>query len=84
MRKAAAVLAGLTLALGPWGGVAVADGPPVSHELVPGAHTHHVHTGNGGCVDIDSVYFLPLDHGLHQGANSSTSARGPWHGPCHQ
>jgi hypothetical protein len=50
---------------------------------LPGSHTHHVHTGNGGCVDIDAVSFLPLDRGLHRGANESGFETGPWHGPCH-
>ncbi len=49
-----------------------------------GAHTHHVHTGNGGCVDIDSVQFEPTDRGLHQGSNASGGETlGPFHGTCH-
>lgn len=85
------VLAGISLAFMPWGGAAAADESPVRHAPGGGAHSHHVHTGNGGCVDIDSVFFLPLDHGLHQGANASSfgnpndqdTTRGPFHGPCH-
>lgn len=48
-----------------------------------GGHTHHVHTGDGGCVDVDSVTFLADDRGLHQGGNASGVERGLWHGPCH-
>ncbi len=48
----------------------------------PSAHTHHIHTGNGECVDIDSVRFEHTDHGLHQGAAQSGPAHGPWHGTC--
>lgn len=48
-----------------------------------GGHTHHVHTGNGGCVDVDAVAFLGGDRGLHQGASSSGSEQGVWHGACH-
>ena len=48
-----------------------------------GAHPHHVHTGNGGCVDIDSVLFEPSTRGLHRGSNASGGpARGPFHGSC--
>lgn len=47
-----------------------------------GGHTHHVTTGNGGCVDVNAVVFLPENRGLHRGANASGSDRGPWHGPC--
>lgn len=55
-------------------------GPPIGTE--PPAHPHHVHTGNGGCVDIDSVLFVPADRGLHRGSNSSGPDRGPFHGTC--
>lgn len=92
MKRAAIVIAVATLAFQPWGGVAMADSQsPVRHEPgTAGEHTHHVHTGNGGCVDIDSVFFIPTDHGLHQGANASSfgnpndpdSTRGPFHGTC--
>ncbi len=57
---------------------AVADPPRGG----PMQHTHHVHTGNGGCVDIDSVMFDPDHRGLHQGSNASGPERGPWHGTC--
>jgi hypothetical protein len=48
----------------------------------PFAHSHHVHTGNGGCVDIAAVLFNPEHRGLHQGSNASTTDRGPYHGTC--
>lgn len=55
MKKAAAALAGITLALAPWGGAAANESPV---RFAPGgvgnAHPHHVHTGNGGCVNINS------------------------------
>lgn len=47
-----------------------------------GGHTHHVDTGNGDCVPINAVAFHAEDRGLHQGANASGAAQGPWHGPC--
>lgn len=48
-----------------------------------GGHTHHVHTGNGGCVDVDAVAFTAEDRGLHRGANASGFEQGIWHGTCH-
>jgi hypothetical protein len=54
-----------------------ADEAPVG----PGGHYHHVITGNGGCVDIDSVTFEGGDRGLHRGANES-GTHGPSHGMC--
>jgi hypothetical protein len=48
------------------------------------AHPHHVHTGNGRCVDINSVFFEPDTRGLHQGSEASGGHDlGPFHGPCH-
>lgn len=92
MRRAVVIIAGATLALMPMGGVARADGQsPVRHEPgTEGQHSHHVHTGNGDCVDIASVLFIPAGHGLHRGANSSSfgnpndpdTSRGPFHGTC--
>jgi hypothetical protein len=42
-----------------------------------------VDTGNGGCVDINSVFFIPSGtNGLHQGSNASGPTRGPFHGTC--
>jgi hypothetical protein len=81
MRTSGAVLAGLalvtTLAL-----AASADEPPVRHGPGDTAHTHHVHTGGGNCISIDSVWFLAVDHGLHRGASETHSDR-LGHGPCH-
>ncbi len=64
-------------------GVAQAQPYPAGPAPVggPGAHPHHVHTGNDGCVDIDSVKFERDDRGLHRGSDSSGS-RGPSHGTC--
>lgn len=66
-------------------GSALLGAPPASASPPtggPGAHTHHVHTGNGGCVDIDRVRFNPEHRGLHHGSNSSGPHHGPWHGTC--
>lgn len=48
-----------------------------------GGHTHHVHTGNGGCVDVDAVAFFGEQRGLHRGAGASGFEQGIWHGGCH-
>jgi hypothetical protein len=69
-----AVLASIALA-----GPAAAD-PPVNHD--GSGHIHHVILGNGECVQLDSVSWDSVTRGLHQGANRSTSAHGPWHGFC--
>jgi hypothetical protein len=58
---------------------AAAD-PPVNTD--GSGHIHHVILGNGECVQIDSVSWDAVSRGLHQGANASTIASGPWHGPC--
>jgi len=84
MRRIVVLSVALLLMLGMMAGSAFAD-PPVTHEpLGPGfAHSHHVHTGNGDCVDIDSVYFNVDVRGLHQGANASRGPlQGPFHGTC--
>ena len=65
-----------TLALA---GPAAAD-PPVNTD--GSGHIHHVMLGNGECVELDSVSWDAVARGLHRGANSSTSASGPWHGAC--
>ena len=58
-----------------------ADKSPVNPTT---GHTHHVHTGNGECVDINSVKFEADTRGLHQGSNASGfHTQGPFHGPCH-
>ena len=76
MRYAAVTFAVLTAVLA-GAPPAMAD-PPVND----GGHTHHITTGDGGCVPVGAVSFLPEPRGLHQGANASGSDRGPWHGPC--
>ncbi len=73
----------ITIALATAGSMAVATSAVAAPPHGDGGHTHHVHTGNGGCVDVDAVAFLPEDRGLHQGANSSGSEQGVWHGACH-
>lgn len=75
MRYVAALLTAMGLALA---APPVYAAPPISEGA---GHIHHVDTG-AGCVEIDAVKFLPGDRGLHQGADSSTTGRGPWHGPC--
>lgn len=70
---------------------ALANGnAPVRHGPSGLAHSHHVHTGSGDCVDIDAVLFIPAENGLHQGSNASSfgnpnnpdPTRGPFHGTC--
>lgn len=81
MRTIAAVFSAAALSLA--GAPAALSAPAEQSPLGgPGSHTHHVHTGSGGCNDIDSVAFEPADHGLHQGASQSGAAHGPWHGTC--
>ena len=66
-------------------GTALVAGPVAAHPPNQGEflHSHHVHTGNGGCVDIDSVLFVPDTRGLHQGSNASRGPlQGPFHGSC--
>lgn len=46
------------------------------------AHTHHVHTGDGDCVDLDSNAFFREPRGLHWGAQNSGPDHGPWHTSC--
>jgi hypothetical protein len=72
------------------GGLVISPGTsfadPAEQSVVggPGSHPHHVHTGNGGCVDINRVFFEVDDRGLHRGADSSNEHEsGPYHGPCH-
>lgn len=55
------------------------DRSPVGGEH---AHTHHIHTGNGDCVDIDQVRFEPGGHGLHHGVSQSDDRADMWHGTC--
>lgn len=70
----AAVLASVALA-GPAGAA-----PPVNTDGT--GHVHHVILGTGECLQLDSVTWDAVARGMHRGANASTSARGPWHGPC--
>ena len=52
-------------------GAEPADQSPIGGHF---AHAHHIHTGNGGCHDIDQNLFEPKQageerhRGLHQGA----------------
>ncbi len=76
-------LASLALSAVPAFAGAPVAGTPASDGLFP--HTHHVDTGNGGCVDIDAVAFFAVTDpsaGLHMGANASGPDLGPWHGTC--
>jgi hypothetical protein len=57
-----------------------AANPPVNTD--GSGHVHHVMLGNGECVQLDSVSWDAVARGLHRGGNASTSAHGPWHGPC--
>ena len=47
----------------------------------PGTHPHHIHTGNGGCVDAKQN-MEGGDRGLHQGSDASGPDHGMWHGRC--
>ena len=69
-----AVIASVVLA-GP-----VAAAPPVNTDGT--GHVHHVLLGNGECVQLDSVSWDAVARGMHMGANASSKAHGPWHGPC--
>lgn len=73
----------ITIALATAAAMTMATGAMAAPPHGDGGHTHHVHTGDGGCVDVDAVRFLPEDRGLHRGANSSGFEQGIWHGPCH-
>ncbi len=70
--------------LGPLPGGTGAEPAEQAPHSGPGAHPHHVHTGNGGCRDIDSVLFEPSGRGLHRGSNESGPERGPFHGTCEE
>ena len=75
------------LAVGALGLAAVPGAPAAPAEQSPvggpGAHPHHVHTGQG-CRDIDAVLFEPSSRGLHRGSNASGPTRGPFHGTCEE
>ena len=80
--KRVVLLVTVVMLMALFAGVANADPAAQSPVGGPGAHPHHVHTGNGGCVDIDSVFFEPAGRGLHRGSNASGPTRGPFHGTC--
>lgn len=73
-------------------GAAVAAAIAAASAMAPAAsaapphgddgHTHHVITGDGGCVPLDAVAFDAVPRGLHLGATRSGRERGPWHGDC--
>ena len=66
------------------GGAAQAEPADPSPVGGANAHSHHVHTGNGGCVDIASVLFEPDVRGLHRGADNNIEMghNTLWHGTC--
>lgn len=65
-------------------GVPAASAVPAEQSPIggPGAHPHHVHTGNGGCRDLAAPPMEPGARGLHRASNESGPARGPFHGTC--
>jgi hypothetical protein len=76
------LLVAVALLMAVFAGVAQAqpaDQAPVGGQF---AHPHHVHTGNGECVDIDSVLFEPDVRGLHRASNETGMEKGPFHGTC--
>ena len=77
MRKiaAACVLAG-ALAMTP---TVASAAPPIGGAT---AHPHHVHLGNGDCVDIDSVLFNVDTRGMHRSSMESGREQGTFHGTC--
>ena len=83
MRRFVALMALFLITLSIMAGPVMADAPVDKGGATGGLHTHHVHTGNDGCVDIDAVKFKPHEHGLHQGASSSgEDGKGPFHKSC--
>lgn len=86
LHKVAAVSGGLlaagALVVGGVASHAVASPPADERSPIGGehAHTHHIHTGNGDCVEIDEVRFEPGAHGVHHATN--TSSADMWHGTC--
>ena len=81
-RIAAGVLAVVALGMGSGlAGAEPADQSPIGGSF---AHTHHIHTGNGECHDIDQNLFEPKQagearhRGLHQGALNGQVG----HGTC--
>ncbi len=64
----------------------LAQAQPADDATVgPGGHPHHVHTGDGGCHNLDSVLFEGGHdgRGLHLASfESGGPSQGPWHGTC--
>jgi hypothetical protein len=81
LRVFGALFGATVLSMGGAAQAAPADPSPVGGEF---AHAHHIHTGNGGCVDIDSVFFEPDVTGLHRAANNNfeLDLGMLWHGTC--
>lgn len=86
LKKVWSIGAGLALLGSLTVGSALAADPPAADQSPVGgnhAHPHHVHLGNGSCVNLDAVLFEPAHHGLHQGADASSGpVQGPFHGTC--
>ena len=70
-------IAAMVIAVGGLGiGSGLAGAAPSDQSPIGGhqAHPHHIHTGDGGCHDIDQNLFEPKQswetrhRGLHQGA----------------
>ncbi len=76
-----AVILAAAVAVGTFTGAAYAVDENAPHGG-PGSHPHHVHTGDGGCEDIDERRFEPGSRGLHRGAHESGPEHGPYHGTC--
>lgn len=49
----------------------------------PGAHPHHVHTGQG-CRNLNAPPMEPGSRGLHRASNETGPERGPFHGTCEE
>ena len=79
--KRIVLLVTMALLMTVFAGAANAQAPqsPVGGDF---AHPHHVHLGNGGCVDIDAVLFEPDVRGLHRASNETGQEKGPFHGTC--
>lgn len=72
----------ILVVVGSFGGAAYAVDEHAPHGNQT-SHPHHVHTGNGGCTDIDQVQFeADSMAGMHNAAIRSGNQRGPWHGTC--
>ena len=80
--KRIVLLVTVALLMTVFAGVAQAQPNDMAPVGGAGAHPHHVHTGNGGCVDINSVLFEPDTRGLHRASNETGMEKGPFHGTC--